>query len=394
MVLDRKKVLLGISGSISAYKGCEVVRELQRKGAEVRVTLTPSAEQFIGRLTFKALTEYDVLTGWMDGETGLEHITWARWSDAFVIAPASANTIAKIRYGIADNFLTSVALAYDKPLVIAPAMNTKMYENPATVENIKILKERGHIFVEPEEGILACGEEGKGRLAEPESIVTAVMHSVFPKPLKNKKVVVTAGGTREFLDPIRYISNASSGQLGYELAKFSYVLGGDVTLISAPTCLKTPYGVKRINVTSAEDMLRETLKEFENADILIMNAAVADFSPKEYSSKKLKKKEEEPIIHLKRNKDILLEVGKRKKSNQIIVGFAAESENLIQNAEDKLRRKNLDVIVGNYLDVFSKGKHRGIILFNNGEILEIPEMTKEESAFYILKNLFLKNHEG
>ncbi|WP_457622278.1 bifunctional phosphopantothenoylcysteine decarboxylase/phosphopantothenate--cysteine ligase CoaBC [Persephonella sp.] len=391
MILKEKNILVGITGSIAAYKTCELVRQLRKKGANVRVCMTSSAKEFVGELTFKALTEEEVLSDWKDGKTGLEHIFWARWAESFIIAPATANTIAKIRYGLADNFLTSVALAYEKPLVIAPAMNTKMYENPSTMENIEILKDRGHIFVDPSKGELACGEEGTGRLADTDDLETAILYSLLPKPLKNKKVLITAGGTREFLDPIRYISNASSGKMGYSLAKFAFALGGDVILISAPTSLRKPYGVKLVSVVSAEEMYREVMNRLNDMDIIIMNAAVADFRPENYSSKKLKKSTEKPVINLKPNPDILLEIGKRKKKNQLLVGFAAESDNLIRNAEDKLRRKNLDVIVANQLEVFSREIHQGVIIFKDGKTVEIPPMNKEESAYFILSKLFTKS---
>ncbi len=387
-MLNGKNILLGVSGSIASYKACEIVRHFQKKGANVRVTMTPSAKEFVGELTFKALTNHEVLSDWKDGQTGLEHIYWARWADVFVIAPASANTIAKLRMGITDNFLTSLALAYDRPIVIAPAMNTKMYENPATAENIEVLKERGHIIVEPEEGELACGEEGAGKLAGLQAIETMVLYSLYPKPLKGKKVLVTAGGTREHFDPIRYISNASSGQMGYALAKAAFILGADeVVLISAPTCLEKPYGVKKIDVVSADEMYNEVMKHLDDVDIIIMNAAVADFKPAIYSKEKLKKSKEKPIIKLVPNPDILKEIGKNKKENQILIGFAAESSNLKENAVDKLKRKNLDAIVVNKLDVFNKNYHEGSIIFKNGEEVEIPLMEKEESAIFILKSI-------
>lgn len=389
MILENKNILVGVSGSIASYKACELVRHLQKKNANVRVIMTPSAKEFVGELTFRALTGFEVLSDWKDGKTGLEHIYMARWADSFVIAPASANTIAKIRIGLTDNFLTSLALAYDKPIVIAPAMNTKMLENKATQENIKVLKDRGHIFVEPECGELACGEEGAGKLASIESIETAILYSLEEKPLKDKTVLITAGGTREFFDPIRYISNASSGKMGYSLAKMSYVLGAKkVILISAPTCIEKPYGVKKIDVISANDMYKEVLKYSAEADIVIMNAAVADFRPKEYSQKKLKKSSENPIVELLPNPDILKEIGNRKKENQIVIGFAAESENLIENALDKLKRKKLDVIIANKLDVFNKNIHTGYILFKNGKKIEIPKADKESSALFILKSIF------
>lgn len=388
MLLKEKNVLLGVTGSIAAYKSCEIVRQLQKKGAKIRVCLTPSAKEFVGEITFRALTGEDVLSTWKDGKTGLEHIFWARWADAFVIAPATANTIAKISTGIADNFVNSVALAYDKPIIFAPAMNTYMYKSPQTQENIKKLKRWGHIFVEPSEGELACGEEGEGKLAEIEDIITQILYAVLPKYLKGKKVLVTAGGTREFLDPIRYISNASSGQMGYALAKISYVLGGDVTLISAPTCLKKPYGVKTIDVVSALDMYKAVMEKFSDADILIMNAAVADFRPERYSKEKLKKSSEKPVINLLPNPDILKELGKKKRKDQILIGFAAESQNIIDNAKEKMKNKNLDYIVANRVDVFSKETHEGWIIQKEGEITQIPRMDKESSAFFILEKIF------
>ncbi len=390
MILKDKNVLVGVSGSIASYKAAELVRNLQKKGANVRVTMTPSAREFIGDLTFRALTNSPVLSDWKDGETGLEHIYWARWADSFVIAPASANTISKLRIGMTDNFLTSLALAYDRHIVIAPAMNTKMYENPATMENLDILRKRGYIVVEPCEGELACGEEGAGKLADIEDIETGILYALLPKPLKGKRVLVTAGGTREYFDPIRYMSNSSSGQMGYSLAKISYALGGEVTLISAPTCLKKPYGVKKIDVISARDMFNEVMKNIDRVDIIIMNAAVSDFRPKEYSSSKLKKTEESGTVRLEKNPDILYEIGRRKRNNQIVIGFAAESESLIENAKDKLVRKNLDVIVANRLDVFSRDTHEGYIIFKNGDTVKIPELDKDSSALFILEKIFIE----
>ncbi len=390
MLLEGKNILLGITGSISAYKSAELLRLYQKQGAKVRVILTKSAKEFIGELTFRALTEEEVLSDWKDGKTGLEHIYWARWGDVLVISPASANTIAKLRVGLADNFLTSLALAYNRNIVLAPAMNTQMYLNQATKENLEILKNRGFIIVEPDSGELACHEVGTGKLADLEKIFEATLYAVFPKPLKNKKVVITAGGTREYFDPIRYISNNSSGYMGYTLAKLSYALGGDVVLISAPTCLKKPYGVRTIDVVSAREMYNAVLKETEDADIIIMNSAVADFRPKEFSKSKLKKDREKPIVELERNPDILKALGERKKENQILIGFAAESDNIFENAKGKLERKNLDVIVANPLNVFNKDYHEGFILFRTGEKIDIPSMSKEKSALFILEKIIEK----
>ena len=390
MLLKDKNILVGVSASISAYKSPELVRAIQKEGGKVRVILTPKAKNFIGELTFKALTEDDVLSDWNDGKTGLEHIYWARWSDGFVIAPCSANLIGKLRVGLADNFLTSLALAYDKNIVLAPAMNTKMLKNPATQENIKVLKDRGYIFVDTKSGELACHEIGEGKLADIEDILTQVMYAVYPKPLKNKKILITAGGTREYFDPIRYISNNSSGLMGYLFAKVCYILGGEVILISAPTYLKKPYGVKVIDVISASDMYNAVMKHLEKTDIVIMNSAVADFRPKDYSKSKLKKSKEEPVVYLEANPDILKEVGKRRKDNQILLGFAAESDNLEENALSKLKRKNLDMIVANPLTVFSKDKHTGVIIFKSGERINLPILPKDEAVLFIINKLIEK----
>ncbi|NPA58603.1 MAG: bifunctional phosphopantothenoylcysteine decarboxylase/phosphopantothenate--cysteine ligase CoaBC [Aquificae bacterium] len=388
MVLKGKKITVGITGSIAAYKGCELIRYLQKKGATVRACITPSGREFIGELTLKALTGEEVLSHWKDGKTGLEHIFWARWSDAFVIAPATANTIAKLSAGITDNFLTSMALAYEGSIVVAPAMNCQMYKNPATQENLKKLKERGYLVVEPSSGELACGEEGEGRLAEIDHIYTELLRSLLPDYLKGKRVLITAGGTREYFDPIRYISNASSGQMGYSLAKMVYALGGKPVLISAQTCLEKPYGAEFIQVVSARDMYDAVMENLDRADVVIMNSAVADFRPASYSGSKLKKDRESPEVRLEANPDILKAVGERKRDGQVVIGFAAESDNILENAKGKLERKNLDYIVANRLDVFSRDEHSGWILDRDGNVVEIPPMDKESSALYILEKIF------
>jgi len=390
MILNGKKIILGITASVAAYKGCELVRYLQKKGAQVRVCMTPSAKEFIGELTLRALTGEDVLLDWKDGKTGLEHIFWARWADSFVIAPATANTIAKISAGIADNFLNSLALAYHKKIILAPAMNSQMYLNKATQENIGKLKKWGHIIVEPTTGELVCGEEGEGKLADIKDIYSAILFSILPKYLKGKKVLVTAGGTREYFDPIRYISNASSGQLGYYLAQMAYALGGDVILISAPTCLQKPYGVQLVNVTSAQDMYDAVMEHLDNVDVVLMNAAVSDFRPANYSREKLKKDKESSVIKLVPNPDILKSIGERKRKDQTVIGFAAESQNIIENAFRKLTSKNLDYIIANRLDVFSKNNYSGWIIDRRKNISEIPEMDKEKAAFYILEKIFAR----
>ncbi|MEJ5173497.1 MAG: bifunctional phosphopantothenoylcysteine decarboxylase/phosphopantothenate--cysteine ligase CoaBC [Hydrogenothermaceae bacterium] len=382
-----KNILVGVSGSIASYKACEIVRFFQKKGANVKVCMTPQATEFVGKLTFQALTNDKVFVDWNDGDTGLEHITLARWADAFVIAPATANTIAKLRMGLADDFLTSLALAYDKPIVIAPAMNTKMFENPATSDNIKVLKERGYRIVSPAEGVLACGEEGQGKLAEIEDIYLETLRVIYGDSLKGKKVLITAGGTREYFDPIRYISNASSGTMGYSLAKIAYGMGAEVLLISAPTCLSIPSQIKKIDVISARDMYDVVIEKAKEFDVIIMNAAVADFRPKEYSNQKLKKDRENPVVELTPNPDILKKLGEIKKDDQILVGFAAESEDMIENALSKLNKKNLDVIVANPTTVFSKEFYQGTIIFKDGKTVDIQTPDKEDASYLILKNI-------
>lgn len=386
-MLEGKKIVVGVSGSIASYKACELVRFLQKKGATVRVVMTPQATEFVGKLVFQALTNEPVFVNWNDGQTGLEHITLARWVDIFVIAPATANTIGKIRYGIADDFLTSMALAYSKPIVFAPAMNTKMFENPATQENISVLMQRGHIFVKPAEGVLACGEEGAGKLADIDDIYLEILKSTTNQLLKGKKVLVTAGATREFFDPIRYISNASSGLMGYNLAKMAYIFGAQVTLISAPTSLTLPSQIKKIDVISATQMYDEVMKHLDESDIIIMNAAVADFRPKQKSAEKLKKDKESLTVELEPNPDILKEIGKKKKRNQILVGFAAESQDIINNAKQKLLRKNLDFIVANPVSVFSKQNYLGTFISKELKIKEIVADSKEKASFEIIKSI-------
>lgn len=386
-MLEGKKIVVGVSGSIASYKACELVRFLQKKGATVRVVMTPQATEFVGKLVFQALTNEPVFVNWNDGQTGLEHITLARWVDIFVIAPATANTIGKIRYGIADDFLTSMALAYSKPIVFAPAMNTKMFENPATQENISVLMQRGHIFVKPAEGVLACGEEGAGKLADIDDIYLEILKSTTNQLLKGKKVLVTAGATREFFDPIRYISNASSGLMGYNLAKMAYIFGAQVTLISAPTSLTLPSQIKKIDVISAAQMYDEVMKHLDESDIIIMNAAVADFRPKQKSAEKLKKDKESLTVELEPNPDILKEIGKKKKENQILVGFAAESQDIINNAKQKLLRKNLDFIVANPVSVFSKQNYLGTFISKELKIKEIVADSKEKASFEIIKSI-------
>jgi len=388
MSLKGKRIILGITGSIAAYKGVEVLRELQRRGAEVRAAITPAGKAFIGLLTLEALTGQPVYHEVIP-ESGKEipHTSLAQWGELLIVAPATANTIAKMACGIADTPVTELALCLGRGIV-APAMNVRMYESPLTQKNLKRLKELGWEVVEPGSGYLACGESGRGRLAEVKEIVEAAEYWFYPKLLKGKKVVITAGPTREYIDPVRFISNPSSGRMGYALAKAAAGMGAEVVLISGKTCLEPPYKVKKIEVETVEEMKEAALREFKEADVYISAAAIGDYTPAERSSKKIKKGKGELLIKLKRAPDILKLIGQRKREGQVVVGFAAETDNLIENAKDKLKRKNLDLIVANLVSdgVFGSSKTRVSILDKGGNVLE-AEGSKEEVALEILKRI-------
>ncbi|WP_456342622.1 bifunctional phosphopantothenoylcysteine decarboxylase/phosphopantothenate--cysteine ligase CoaBC [Thermovibrio sp.] len=388
MKIKGKKVVLGITGSIAAYKGVEVLRELQKRGAEVKVAITEAGKEFIGKLILEALTGQPVYDRVIP-ESGQEirHTSLARWGDLLLIAPATANTIAKISCGIADTPVSEVALCFGKG-IIAPAMNDRMYENPITQENLEKLKRLGWEVVEPGSGYLACGDTGKGRLAEVKDIVEAAEYWFYPKLLKGKKVVITAGATREYIDPVRFISNPSSGKMGYALAKVAAGMGAEVVLISGKTCLEPPYRVRRIEVETVEEMKEAALKEFESANVYISAAAIGDYTPVERSSQKIKKGEGELVIRLKRTPDVLKLIGQKKREGQVVVGFAAETENLLENAKKKLEKKNLDLIVANSVKegVFGSSQTRVFIVGKSGEVLETSG-SKEEVAEEILKKV-------
>ena len=386
MKVKGKKIVLGITGSIAAYKGIEVVRELQKRGATVKAAITEAGKSFIGKLTLEALTGYPVYDRVIpESGTEIRHTSLAQWGELLVIAPATANTLAKIAYGIADTSVTELALCFGRGIV-APAMNVRMYENPVTQENIKKLRDLGWEIVEPKSGYLACGETGKGRLAEVREIVETVEYWFYPKILSGKKVVVTAGPTREYIDPVRFISNPSSGKMGYAIAKVAAAMGAEVTLISGKTCLDVPYRVKRITVETVEQMKEAALKEFEKADVYISAAAVGDYTPVKRSNEKIKKGEGELVLRLKRTTDILKLIGQRKRENQVVVGFAAETGNLVENAKEKLRKKNLDLIVANDVrkGVFGSSETEVLVLSSKGNFKEIRG-SKEGVAEGILK---------
>ena len=362
MFLTGKNILLGITGSIAAYKAAVLTRLLVREGASVRVVMTPLAREFITPLTLATLSKNPILVDFFDPENGAwnSHVSLGEWADCYLIAPATANTMAKMAHGIADNLLLTTYLSARCPVVVAPAMDMDMYAHPATQENIAVLRRRGVLVVEPGEGELASGLSGKGRMAEAEQIV-AFLHAhgealrevaagekknSRPNILQGKKILVTAGATVEAIDPVRYISNHSSGKMGYAIARALAQRGAQVTLISGPTGLPAPTGVERVDIRSAEDMYRESVARWPAADAAVMAAAVADYTPAQTAATKLKKKDNELVLKLKRTPDIAVELG-RTKGGRLLVGFALETDNEQANAEEKLRRKNFDFIVLN-----------------------------------------------
>lgn len=381
-LLEGRRVLVGISGGIAAYKSAHLVRELKKARAEVRVIMTPFAEKFVGKLTFETLSGNKVYSDWT--EKPLVHINLARWADAFLIAPCTVNTLSKIALGLGDNLLTTTVLAYNGKLLIAPAANTVMFKNPAVQENIEKLKGRGVVVIEPEWGILACEEEGEGKLASEDRLIDWVVWALYPKLLEGKKFLITCGSTREYIDPVRFISNDSSGEMGFSLARVARWLGAEVKVIAGFTTANEPPEVSIERVKTSEEMLERVLREFERSDVVIMNAAVADYKPKEVRGEKIKKKDS-LALELVKTPDILAELGKRKK-HQILVGFALESENLVENAKEKLKRKNLDLIVANPVEVMGATHHRGYLI-DGRSVEEFSFETKLESAEFILKTL-------
>ncbi|MEJ5201089.1 MAG: bifunctional phosphopantothenoylcysteine decarboxylase/phosphopantothenate--cysteine ligase CoaBC [Anaerolineales bacterium] len=395
--VESKSILLGVTGSIAAYKAADVASKLHQMGANVTAILTQSAMQFITPLTFQSVTGCKAYTDadlW-GGEGHVTHIGLARSADFLVIAPASANTIAKLAHGISDNLLTVTALAAGCPILIAPAMDAGMYSHPATKENVDILCQRGAVVIGPESGHLASGLTGVGRMTEPEKIIAHVRYLLSRNgPLKEKRIVVTAGGTREPIDPVRVIANRSSGRQGYAIAQAAMDAGADVTLITAPTHLEMPVGCRVISVTTAREMLQQVLSYAEGADVLIMAAAVADFRPRNPAGQKIKKHSNLLVLDLEPTEDILAAVANMKAETGFplrTIGFAAESENLIQNARGKLEAKRLDMIIANDISAPNAGfeveTNRVTLLFADGHHEELPLMTKLDVAERIIQQV-------
>lgn len=391
-MLSGKTILLGITGGIAVYKICELIRKYKRANANVKIVCTPNALNFITKLTLQTLSKNNVFVNEFDIENfNPEHISLADEADIFVIAPATANTISKIATGICDNLLTSIACAFTKPVIIAPAMNCNMWENPIIQENLNKLH---YTVLEPENGFLACGYNGKGRLCSVEKIFDKTVELLNYKPLTGKKIVITSGGTIEEIDPVRYISNYSSGKMGLALADCAKNLGAEVTLITTKDVSKK-YNV--IKVKSAIEMKDAAEKEFDKADCIIMAAAVADYRAKEISSQKMKKTEDDEItLTLIKNPDILKELCDKKSisphtGNPIIAGFCAESENLLENAKEKIAKKGCDYLIANDIsrkDIgFSSDYNEVTILNKNGEIKHLEKADKVTIAYKILNNI-------
>ena len=389
-----KKIILGITGGIAAYKSCYLIRYFIKSGAEVKVIATENGLKFVGEVTLKSLSNNnvysDIFSEWNDEPH--EHISITDWGDIFIVAPATANIIGKLANGIADDALSTSLLAFDRQILIAPAMNTKMYDNPAVQRNIEFLKLNGIKFMEPDTGDLACGYEGKGRMVEPEYIFNESRFYLSDSDvLSGKKIIVTASRTEESLDPVRYLTNRSSGITGFKIAEQAAMLGAEVILITGPTNQEIFSEVKRINITTAEEMYDAVDKEFDDCNCLIMSAAVADYTF-DTSSDKIKKTDEDLNFPAKRTKDILLEMGKRKKS-QIIVGFSMETSNTIENSKKKLVKKNADFIVLNSISkenpAFGSNDNQ-ISIVSKGNVEEFPITSKEEIAKIILDKVSKK----
>lgn len=393
MLID-KKVLLCVTGGIAVYKAAALTSKLTQEGAHVKVIMSESARKFVTPLTFQALSRNDVYTDTFDEKDSsvIAHIDLADWADIILLAPATANVIGKVANGIADDMITTTLLATEATVWVAPAMNVHMYAHPAVQKNMETLRSFGYQFIEPGEGYLACGYVGKGRLEEPETIVEHLNRyfderKSHQQPLKGKKYLITAGPTREAIDPVRYMTNHSSGKMGYALAEKAIEMGAEVTLITGPVNLTPPSNAKVMPVVSAADMYDAVFDQFDSSDVVIMTAAVADYKPKIYHAQKMKKQPGENVIEFERTKDILMELGENK-THQFLVGFAAETNNVEEYARGKLAKKNADMIVANNVTApgagFGTDTNIVTIYDKDGSATELPKMSKADIAKSIL----------
>ncbi len=387
-----KKIIIGITGSVAAFKSIQLISDLVKQGYQIEVMMSESATRFVTPVCIQSLTKRKVYVDTFDDENPaiITHVDIVKDADLFMVVPASAHTIAKLAYGMADNMLTSAFLAATCPKLIAPAMNVHMYENPITQKNMQLLKETGVVFVEPISGLLACGDTGNGKLADEDTLLEMIDYMLAPKTLSGKNILISAGPTQESLDPVRFITNHSSGKMGYALAKAAFQLGANVTLVSGPTHLKKPYGVNVIDVISANDMYHQIIQRVKEYDYMIMSAAVGDYACNEIADEKIKKHTDTLTLELHKNKDILLEIGKRRLASQVICGFAMETSHLIENAQMKLQKKNCDMIVANHLKTDGagfQGDTNVVSILTQQEITDYQKMSKQELAYIILNQM-------
>ncbi len=389
-ILQDKKIVLGVTGCIAVYKAAELVRQLVKQGADVHVVMTQSARQFMAPLTFQTLTSNPVVTELFTlyEESKISHITLAQRGDVLVVAPATANIIGKAANGIADDILSTVLLSTRRPVLFAPAMNEAMWDNPATQRNVQTLKDLGRRFVEPGVGDLACGDHGRGRLADIVDIVDEIESMLSPEDYRGVTALVTAGPTQELIDPVRFISNPSSGKMGYAIARALRHRGANVVLVSGPTTLEVPRGVQAVQVRSAQEMAAAVERHFSAAELVIKSAAVADYRPRVVAVHKVKKRDGiVSTLDLEPTTDILAGLG-AKKGSRILVGFAAETQNLVANAQEKLAGKNLDLIVANDVSRgdygFGADMNKATLLLQGGITVDVPAMTKQDLAHRIL----------
>ena len=391
-MLNGKKIALGVTGGIAVYKAVDLVSRLRKQGAEVRVVMTEHAQQFVTPLTFKEISGNKVAVSMWDSnqEFNVEHISLANWADAFVVAPATANILAKMANGIADDLLSTTLLAAQAPIIVCPAMNTGMYQNPITQENIEKLQKHGVTVMPPAVGYLACGVTGSGRLPEPQQIVEFI-DAFFAKKdgdMVGLKVLVTAAGTREPIDPVRFVGNRSSGKMGYAIAQAAAQRGADVLLVTGPSALEIPPNVNGVKVETTNEMLEACMAAYGDMDVVIKAAAVADYRPRDVADQKIKKKTDDALtVVMDKNPDILKELGARK-AHQVLVGFAAETQNLLENAREKIVKKNLDMIVANDVTAAGAGFNADTnivkFLFPSGEVRSLEQMAKTQVANILL----------